>query len=420
MMIEYVDNELQIKGHPLSEVADKYGTPLFIYDEDEIRENCRRYHHALQKDEIGYSISYASKAFTSIQLVRLLREENMKMDVVSAGELYTALAGGMPAEDIHFHGNNKTREEIEYALSAGVGLFVVDALDEVALIDDIAQHPVQVLLRVNPGVDVDTHSYIQTGQADSKFGLSISNGSALEAIKEIKHSRNLEFKGLHYHLGSQLTEIQPFIDAMEMVLRWLKETDIQIEVLNMGGGYGIKYTEKDDRFPIEEAFEEIINKLKNLCRQYSMALPHIMIEPGRSIVAEAGATLYETGVVKEIPGVSRYVSIDGGMSDHLRTALYGAEYTVLPVKKEEGKEIRSHIVGKLCESGDVISKDIALPENITRGDLLVVKSTGAYHYSMASNYNQMRKPAVVFISDEGIREIIKRQALAQLIENDVT
>ncbi len=420
MMLEYVDNELQIKGHPLSEVADKYGTPLFIYDEDKIRENCRRYHDALQKDEIGYSISYASKAFTSIQLVRLLREENMKMDVVSAGELYTALAGGMPAEDIHFHGNNKTQEEIEYALSAGVGLFVVDALDEVALIDDIAQHPVQVLLRVNPGVDVDTHSYIQTGQADSKFGLSISNGSALEAIKEIKHSRNLEFKGLHYHLGSQLTEIQPFIDAMEMVLRWLKETDIQIEVLNMGGGYGIRYTEKDDRFPIEEAFEAILAKLKNLCHQYSMPLPHIMIEPGRSIVAEAGATLYETGVVKEIPGVSRYVSIDGGMSDHLRTALYGAEYTVLPVKKREGKEIRSHIVGKLCESGDVISKDIALPENITRGDLLVVKSTGAYHYSMASNYNQMRKPAVVFISDEGMREIIKRQTLAQLIENDVT
>ncbi|GAA3726227.1 diaminopimelate decarboxylase [Salinicoccus jeotgali] len=420
MILEYVDNELQIKGHPLSEVADKYGTPLFIYDEDEIRENCRRYHRALQKSAMGYSISYASKAFTSVQMVRLLREENMKMDVVSAGELYTALAGGMPARDIHFHGNNKTREEIEYALSVGIGLFVVDALDEVALIDDIAQQPVQVLLRVNPEVDVDTHSYIQTGQTDSKFGLSISNGSALEAIKEINHSRHLEFKGIHYHLGSQLTERQPFIDAMEIVLEWLKENDIQIEVHNMGGGYGIKYTEKDARFPIEEAFEDILTKLKNLCRQYSMPLPHIMIEPGRSIVAEAGFTLYETGVVKEIPGVSKYVSIDGGMSDHLRTALYGAEYTVLPVKKRGGKEIRSHVVGKLCESGDVISRDNALPENITRGDLLVVKSTGAYHYSMASNYNQMRKPAVVFISDEGIRKIIKRQTLAQLIENDVT
>lgn len=419
MMLTYVDDELQVKGHPLSEIADEYGTPLFIYDEDEIRENCRRYHDALQKGEMGYSISYASKAFTSVQMVRLLREENMKMDVVSAGELYTALAGGMPAEDIHFHGNNKTVEEIEYALSAGIGLFVVDALDEVALLDNLAQHPVQVLLRVNPGVDVDTHSYIQTGQTDSKFGLSISNGSALKAIQKINQSRHLNFKGVHYHLGSQLTETQPFIDAMKMVLGWLKENDIQIEVLNMGGGYGIKYTEKDARFPIEEAFEDILTKLKNLCRQYSMPLPHIMIEPGRSIVAEAGVTLYETGVVKEIPGVSRYVSIDGGMSDHLRTALYGAEYTVLPVKRYEEGGKRSHVVGKLCESGDVISKDSVLPESIERGDLLVVKSTGAYHYSMASNYNQMRKPAVVFISDDKVREVIKRQTLGQLIENDV-
>ncbi|WP_031544721.1 diaminopimelate decarboxylase [Salinicoccus luteus] len=419
MTLTYINDELHLNGHSLKGLAEQYGTPLFVYDEDALRSQCRRYHSVFEGESLDYSISYASKAFTSIQMVKLLEEENMKLDVVSAGELYTALEAGFPASHIHFHGNNKTTEEIEYALEMGIGLFVVDAMDEVALLDRLADQPVDVLLRINPGIDVNTHSYIQTGQEDSKFGLSIHNGTAQEAIERIHSSNQLNFKGVHYHLGSQISEEGPFLKALEVVFEWLSSASIDVEILNMGGGYGVRYTEEDIRFPIEEGFSRIIGKLKSLADEYDIPLPHIMIEPGRSIAAEAGITVYEVGVVKDIPGVSRYVSIDGGMSDHIRTPLYDAKYEVLTVDAGEGKNINSHVVGKLCESGDVVGKNLPLPEDIRRGDLVAVGTTGAYHYSMASNYNQMRKPAVVFVTEDNVREVIRRQSLKQLVENDV-
>ncbi|AKG74135.1 diaminopimelate decarboxylase [Salinicoccus halodurans] len=419
MTLEYINNELSVNGHGINSIVKEYGTPLFVYDENMIRSQCRRYHRVLKEEELDYSISYASKAFTSVQMVKLLREENMKLDVVSQGELYTALKAGFDAADIHFHGNNKTTEEVEYALASGIGLIVVDALDEVELIDSIATENIDVLLRINPGVDVDTHEFIQTGQEDSKFGLSIHNGSALEAVNAIRESRHLNFRGIHYHLGSQLSAESPFINALEAVYKWLSEYSIDIEVLNMGGGYGVKYIESDTRFPIEEAFKNITERLRNLSETHNMPLPHVMIEPGRSIAAEAGTTIYEVGVIKEIPGLSKYVSINGGMSDHLRTPLYGAEYAVVPVNKTGAENIETHVVGKLCESGDIIGRQLNVPYNLKRGDLLAVKTTGAYHYSMASNYNQMTKPAVVFVNDESVRTVIKRQSLDQLIENDV-
>ncbi|WP_020008283.1 diaminopimelate decarboxylase [Salinicoccus albus] len=419
MTLKYLDDELTVNGFSLTEITNNYGTPLFVYDENEIRHQCRKYHQVLADSSLDYSVSYASKAFTSVQLIQLLKEENMKLDVVSQGELYTALKAGFNPEDIHFHGNNKTEEEIKYALDAGIGLIVVDALDEVTLIDENASESVNVLLRINPGVNVDTHEYIQTGQEDSKFGLSIHNGSAKAAIQNIIQSDHLIFKGVHYHLGSQLSTESPFINALEAVYGWLYEESIEIDILNMGGGYGVKYVEGDTRFPVEAAFNDIIERLKSLSETYQRPLPHVMIEPGRSIAAEAGTTIYEVGMIKDIPDISRYVSIDGGMSDHIRTPLYDAEYEVIPVKRTQNTPANAHVVGKLCESGDIIGKNLTLPGDLKRGDLLAVKTTGAYHYSMASNYNQMRKPAVVFVNDNGARTVIKRQTLDQLIENDI-
>lgn len=421
MSLEYHNDKLQFGGQDVTNLARKFGTPLIIYDELHLREMMRIFHMVLSTHVENYSVSYASKAFTSLQMIHLLKEEDMELDVVSIGELYTAVKGGFDPSMIKFHGNNKTVEEIRYALDQGVGLFIIDSLDEAALLNDLAESPVDVLIRVNPGVDVDTHEFISTGQTDSKFGLSIIDGSALKAIKNINEAVNLNFKGIHYHLGSQLSDSAPFVNALTAVYDWLYDHEIEIEILNMGGGYGVQYTPDDVRFPIEKGFEDIFHHLKIVCEQYDFKIPHIMIEPGRSITAEAAITVYEAGTVKDIPEVGRYVSVDGGMSDHIRTPLYGAEYEILPVKKQldDVESVSTHVVGKLCESGDIIGKHKTLPQNMERGDYLAVKTTGAYHYSMASNYNQMLKPAVIFISPTGVKEVIKRQTLDQLIQNDV-
>lgn len=421
MTLEYLNQRLQFAGQDVTALAEEFGTPLIVYDEEYMRRQMRRYHSILSAKDIPYSISYASKAFSTLAMINVLEQENMELDVVSIGELYTALEAGFKPSDIHFHGNNKTAEEIEYAISKGVNFFVIDSLDEIILIDEIADEEnvdIEVLIRINPGIDVDTHEFISTGQEDSKFGLSLMNGMALRAVQKIKDAEHLIFKGLHYHLGSQLSSYSPFVNALIRVFDWLDAHEIEIDILNMGGGYGIVYTEDDTPFPIEEGFNVILDQLKELCATYDRKVPHIMIEPGRSITAEAALTVYEVGTVKEIPGVSTYVSVDGGMSDHIRTPLYGAEYDILPVNDSDAEHHDVHVVGKLCESGDIIGKNKNLPSDLKRGDLIAVKSTGAYHYSMASNYNQMRKPAVIFINEEGVKEVVKRQTLEQLIQND--
>ncbi|MCD2137024.1 diaminopimelate decarboxylase [Salinicoccus halitifaciens] len=421
MSLEYHNDKLQFGGQDVTSLAERFGTPLIIYDEAHMRGMMRSYHTVLSSHVEHYSVSYASKAFTSLQMIQLLKEEDMEIDVVSSGELYTAIKGGIDPGKIKFHGNNKTPEELEFALAQGVTLFIIDSLDEIALLDDIADSPVNVLLRVNPGVDVDTHEFISTGQTDSKFGLSIADGTALKAVKEMEKVENLDFKGIHYHLGSQLSDPAPFVNALTAVYDWLNDHGIEIEILNMGGGFGVRYTDEDIRFPVEEGFDEIFTRLKEVTSQYGFSMPHVIIEPGRSITAEAAITVYEVGTVKDIPGVSRYVSVNGGMSDHIRTPLYGAEYDIIPVKQrpDDSGDTLANVVGKLCESGDIIGKNKPLPANIKRGDLVAVKTTGAYHYSMASNYNQMLKPAVVFIAADGVKEVIKRQTLDQLIQNDV-
>lgn len=419
MVVKYNEyGELTMGGTSLKTVAQSFGTPTIVYDEDQIRNQMRRYHSAFEKSGLKYNISYASKAFTCIQMVKLVQEEDLQLDVVSEGELYTALEAGFDANRIHFHGNNKTKREIQYALENNIGYFVIDALEEIDLIDKYASDEVNIVLRVNPGVEAHTHEFIQTGQEDSKFGLSIKHGLALEAINKVKASKHLQLKGFHFHVGSQIEGTEAMIETAKLVLHWLSENEIKVELLNLGGGFGIKYVEGDESFPIEEGIAEITDAIKETAHSLNYEVPEIGIEPGRSIVGEAGITLYEVGTIKEIPEVNKYVSVDGGMSDHIRTALYDAKYQALLVNRNEEADDTVTIAGKLCESGDIIIKKAKLPSSIKRGDYLAILSTGAYHYSMASNYNQMQKPSVFFLKDGKAREVIKRQSLRQLIIND--
>lgn len=419
MVVKYNEyGELTMGGTSLKTVAQSFGTPTIVYDEDQIRNQMRRYHSAFEKSGLKYNISYASKAFTCIQMVKLVQEEDLQLDVVSEGELYTALEAGFDANRIHFHGNNKTKREIQYALENNIGYFVIDALEEIDLIDKYASDEVNIVLRVNPGVEAHTHEFIQTGQEDSKFGLSIKHGLALEAINKVKASKHLQLKGVHFHVGSQIEGTEAMIETAKLVLHWLSENEIKVELLNLGGGFGIKYVEGYESFPIEEGIAEIADAIKETAHSLNYEVPEIGIEPGRSIVGEAGITLYEVGTIKEIPEVNKYVSVDGGMSDHIRTALYDAKYQALLVNRNEEADDTVTIAGKLCESGDIIIKKAKLPSSIKRGDYLAILSTGAYHYSMASNYNQMQKPSVFFLKDGKAREVIKRQSLRQLIIND--
>lgn len=418
MVVEYKNGELTMGGTSLKMIAQSFGTPTIVYDEDQIRNQMRRYKEAFDKSGIDYNISYASKAFTCIQMVKLVQEEGLDLDVVSEGELYTALEAGYNPSHIHFHGNNKTKHEIQYALENKIGYFVIDSLEEIELIDKYASDVVDVVLRVNPGVEAHTHEFIQTGQEDSKFGLSIKHGLADKAIQNINSSKRLNLKGIHFHIGSQIEGTDAMIETSNIVIQWLKGLNLEVDLLNIGGGFGIHYVEGDVSFPIETGIKEITDALKDIAEKNNYPLPTIGIEPGRSIVGEAGVTLYEVGTIKEIPGVNKYVSIDGGMSDHIRTALYGAKYDGLLVNREEPANDTVTISGKLCESGDIIARDVKLPESVHRGDYLAILSTGAYHYSMASNYNQMQKPSVFFIKDGKAREVIKRQSLRQLIIND--
>ncbi|EGQ4158574.1 diaminopimelate decarboxylase [Staphylococcus pseudintermedius] len=420
MTVSYNQNgELTLGGTSLKTLAQSFGTPTIVYDEAQIRQQMRRYHSAFQQNDIGYVLSYASKALTCLQMVKLAAEEDFELDVVSEGELYTALEAGFDPQRIHFHGNNKTKHEIRYALESGIGYFVVDALDEIDLIEQYATKPVDVLLRVNPGVEAHTHEFIQTGQEKSKFGLSLKHGLALEAVEKIRNTNNIVLKGIHFHIGSQIEETTGMIETAKMVLNWLDEHAITIDLLNLGGGFSAQYVEGDQSFDIEAGITEIVQAIKAECQQLKYPIPTLSIEPGRSIVAEAGVTLYEVGTIKDIPGVNKYVSIDGGMSDHIRTALYDAKYQALLINRNETPDETVTIAGKLCESGDIIIHEAKLPSSVKRGDYLAILATGAYHYSMASNYNQMQKPSVFFVKDGKAREVVKRQSLRQLIINDV-
>ena len=419
---------LTIGGLDTVDLVNEYKTPLYVMDEALIRKNCRLYLDSLKKacGEDGGLALYASKAFSCVSVLKIAAEEGMGLDVVSGGELYTAKTAGFPMDRIYFHGNNKTYDEIEFALTENIGRFVADNLGEIEDINEIAGKQgkiASILLRIKPGVDAHTHDFIMTGQIDSKFGFGIETGEAMEAVKKAISCKNVNLVGIHCHIGSQIFEIEPFVEAAKIMVKLMKdikdETGIELSELNLGGGYGIQYTESDDPIGYGDYIGDIAKTVRELTKEYSLKMPKILMEPGRSLVASAGITLYKIGVVKDIPGVRTYVSVDGGMADNPRYIMYGAPYTAIVANKANQKaERKVTIAGKCCESGDLIQENTYLA-NPERGDVLAVFATGAYNYSMSSNYNRIPKPAVVMIKNGKSRIVVKRQSYEDVIRNDV-
>lgn len=418
---------LEIGGCDTIDLAEKYGTPLYVVDENEIRKNCRAFVKSIEDNYNGHgTVAYASKAFSCMEMYRICKQENMSIDTVSAGEIYTALKAGFPAERIYFHGNNKTLDEIEFALDKNVGRIVVDNLTELEKIEKAAEKrniTAKIMFRIKPGIDAHTHSFIRTGQIDSKFGLALENGEAMVGVKRALALKNVELCGLHCHIGSQIFDISPFELAAEVMMDFIakikEEIGAEIKELNLGGGFGIKYTEEDKPAPYSDYMNRVAAVIKKKAEEHSMELPFIIIEPGRSIAGAAGITLYTVGAVKEIENVRTYVSIDGGMTDNPRYILYQSTYEILCANKaNEPKTEKITLAGKCCESGDLIQEN-AMIQKVVPGDTIAVLSTGAYNYSMASNYNRIGRPAVVMTNNCESRIIVKRESFEDLVRNDV-
>ncbi|MCE5253701.1 MAG: diaminopimelate decarboxylase, partial [Actinomycetia bacterium] len=412
---------LEVGGCDVVDLVNEFGTPLFIYDEKTIRDQCRRYVAAFREHTPDFEVIYASKAFSSVAIIQLVMEEGLSIDVSSGGEYHVAKAAGFPAERIFFHGNNKTREELEYALAGGVGSVVVDSFQELALLEGLmaSRGRVQrILLRITPGVEAHTHSYIETGQVDSKFGFGLGDGVALEAIRKALDSPHLDLVGLHAHIGSQIFQLDGYRKAIEILVRLIAQAHagfgFNCRQLNVGGGLGIRYTHEDVPSSIGEYATVKVEGVREEMAAAGLPMPRVFIEPGRSIVGKAGITAYRVGTIKEIPGVRTYVSVDGGMSDNIRPMLYDAHYECMLANKADvpaGTVVT--VAGKHCESGDVLIRDalIARPEP---GDVLVMPATGAYCYAMASNYNGSLRPAVVLVDEGRARVIIEREQYADL------
>ncbi|KXA12983.1 diaminopimelate decarboxylase [Clostridium perfringens] len=418
-------NELYVGGLKASALSKEYGTPLYVIDEELVRSNCRRYYNAMKCEERGNRVTYAGKAFINMSMCNLVNEENLYLDVVSGGELYTAYKAGFPLERIYFHGNNKSDYEIDLGVRLGIGRFIVDNIHELEVLNSIAQEygrVQKVYLRITPGVEAHTHEYIKTGQLDSKFGFPVIGDTVYDAIKRAMELEYIELNGLHCHIGSQIFDLEPFEDTTEIMLNLIndiKETlGYEIKELDLGGGFGIYYTEGDKPKEIEEYCSVIINKADEICRKLNMNVPILSIEPGRSIVGNAGLTLYTVGAIKEIPNIRKYVSVDGGMSDNIRPALYSANYESLIANRvfDNSKEIVT-VAGKCCESGDVLLNSIEMPRMET-GDILAIMSTGAYGHSMANNYNRIPKAAVVSVSNGISKVMCKRETYEDLLRNE--
>ncbi len=419
---------LEIGGCDCVELAEKFGTPLYVFDEDYIRGMMRVYRDTMKKEYGDGLVLYASKAFSCEAMYAIAKQEKIGADVVSGGELYTAMQAGFPAADVCMHGNNKLPREISYALNCGVGLFAVDSPSEAELLDAECEkrgRVQDVILRINPGVEAHTHKFVQTATPESKFGFSVQSGAAEEMTKLLLAKKHLRLLGYHCHIGSQIFEKQPFCLAAEKCLAFMadmkKKLSFEAEILNLGGGFGIRYTEEDEKFDFESYagyLGAIIGAVKAGCEKYGLKRPRLMIEPGRSIVGEAGITLYTVGAVKEIPGIRKYVAVDGGMFDNPRFCLYGSKYTaVLAGRADEPPTELVSIAGKCCESGDLIGENMSLPE-ARRGDILAVLSTGAYNYSMASNYNRNFVPPAILVKDGMADYIVKPQTYEDLVRND--
>lgn len=417
---------LTFAGYDTVELAEKYGTPLYLMDEDKIREHVRAYKTAMAKYfPAGSMPEFASKAFSCKQIYRIMAGEGIDIDVVSPGEIYTAAAAGFPMENSFFHGNNKTDADIHFAIENKVGCFVVDGEDELSALDRIAGEmgvKQNILLRITPGIDPHTHKKISTGSVDSKFGTAIETGQAMEIVKKALALGNIKLCGFHCHVGSQIFESQPFTDASEIMLEFIAEVRDSLgytaETLNLGGGLGVRYTEDDPEIDYGEKIKEVAEILNTQCEKLGLPVPKILMEPGRSLVADAGMTLYTVGSVKEITGYKNYVSIDGGMTDNPRYTLYESPYTViLASRANDEKDYTATVAGRCCESGDLIQENVKMPKP-ARGEILAVLTTGAYNYSMASNYNRVGRPPVVMLNSERDYLAVRRETFKDICALD--
>jgi diaminopimelate decarboxylase len=414
-------DNLAIGGCDTVALAEEYGTPLYVFDETDIRNRCREFKEEFGRRCPGTIVSYSPKAFTARAMFQLVAEEGLELDVVSGGELAFALASGFPAKRIHFAGNNKSGEELELALRESIGHIVVDNLPELHTLIKIAgNRKVDVLLRLNPGVDPHTHKHNATGIADSKFGLPKADWD--EAVKTALAADNLNVDGLHFHIGSGLFEYEPYLKSLDEVLAYAaairQKYDFKMNLLSVGGGFGAQYTVDAAPPSISSFADAIIEHFTARCRELKLETPRLMIEPGRKIVAQAGVALYTVGVIKNIPGVRTYVSVDGGMGDNIRQPMYGAVQEALVANRPADKDTKTATIsGKFCEAGDVLIKEIKLPE-LQAGDILAVAGSGAYCVPMSSNYNAALRPAIVFVKDGRARLIRRRETLEDLIRRD--
>ena len=418
---------LTIGGADAVELAREFGTPAYILDEKVIRANCREYLTAARR-EFGEDALplYASKALCFTGIYKLAAEEGMGIDCVSGGELYTAARAGFPPERIYFHGNNKTDRDICDAMDMRVGRFVVDNCEELYAVAKEAEKRgiIQgILLRITPGIDPHTHKAVVTGNVDSKFGSAIATGQAMDIVRKALSLSSLDLVGLHCHIGSQIFDLDPFSDAASIMVRFIsdikRECGYEIRELNLGGGFGVRYTEDDREISYSSAISDIAKIVRGFCEENEIKMPRVILEPGRSLVAAAGATLYTVGSVKEIPSFRTYVSVDGGMPDNPRYALYQSQYTALIANKaSEPRDCRVTIAGRCCESGDLLGENMAL-QKAERGDILAMLVTGAYNYSMASNYNRIPRPPVIMVKDGKARVVVKRETYEDIVRNDV-
>lgn len=424
-MFKVIDNDLFVEGIKATDLAEKYGTPLYVLSETAIRNNLRDVKENFMDKYDNAIAAYASKAMLTSAIVRLVDQEGFHLDVVSGGELYTALNAKFPMEKIIFHGNNKSDAELQMAIDNGVGRIVVDNVGELHRLDALAEKSgkvVQILFRITPGIKPGTHSYISTGQKDSKFGIALDENIIFPTVQYAIESQNIDFLGFHFHIGSQLFTNDTFVAATEVAVSLIKAVkdrfDYDIKELNTGGGYGIKYVEGDTPKPASFFTDAIMAKLEELCKIEGLARPRVFIEPGRSIVGEAGITLYTVGSIKAIPNIRTYVALDGGMTDNIRPALYQAKYEALVANKasEKAEDVVT-LCGKCCESGDILIEHIPM-QTMTTGDIVAVFSTGAYTYAMASHYNKHPNPGVVLVSGDAAYEIVKRETYEDLIAKD--
>jgi diaminopimelate decarboxylase len=405
---------LEIAGCDVVELAERFGTPAYIYAEDDIRRRAQEYLSAFAERTDAFEVIYASKALPATAAYRVMREAGLSVDVASGGELHMALAAGFDPARIHLHGNNKTENELRYAFDQGVGHLILDSFDEIELADRLLDRPQKALIRVTPGIKPSTHDYVQTGQLDSKFGFGLADRLAEQAVERVRASANLELVGLHAHIGSQIFELEPYVKAIEVIADFCDSVDLAPDLLNVGGGLGIAYLDTDEPPSIDDYVEVKVRGVQHVLDP----TPTILVEPGRSLVGNAGVTAYRVGTVKEIPGVRTYVAVDGGMSDNLRPMLYGSRYeAVIADRAGEAPQTLATIAGKHCESGDILVRDTDLAAPRV-GDVLVTPATGAYGYAMANNYNGVPRPPVIFCRDGEANVVVRRETWDDLLARD--